>query len=223
MTLFSRNLAELIVGQGRHRPVVRIGRRIADEHVDLTESAHCLIDQMADMFFRGNIRRHRDRAAFTIFRIDRRGDFVARLLIARRHDDLSAMLRHPLDNGATYAADEPVTTATLPLRSKSDTKNPPDYICVSFAFVGARAYPGIRRKQAGFSNLSNWSGIALPCICKIAAGHHTGFLKNAMIYDRRCSTEGALHCSMQAPQVRFCSLARIFRRSKFDACEPVGL
>ena len=50
------------------------------------------------MLLGGDIRRDRDGAAGAVFGVDRVGHLAARLDIARRDDDLRALLRHPLDD-----------------------------------------------------------------------------------------------------------------------------
>jgi hypothetical protein len=64
-----------------------------------------------------------DGAAGAVFGVDCVGHLAARLDIAGRDDDLCPLLCHPLDDRAPIRA-EPVTSATFPFRSNSDTVVP---------------------------------------------------------------------------------------------------
>ena len=90
--------AELLVIDPRHRPGIGIGRRIADQDVDLAEGGIGLIDQPLQVVLRGDVGRNGDRPALAVFRIDRRSHLITRPGLARTDHHPRAVLGHPLGN-----------------------------------------------------------------------------------------------------------------------------
>ncbi|MNN28587.1 hypothetical protein D3C81_1421650 [compost metagenome] len=99
-----QHLAKLIVRDAAHRPVVRVGCGIADQHVDLAEGAVGFIDQVLQVFLRRDIGGHSDGGAGAMACIERVNHFLAGLCLARRNHYLGALDGHLLGDGAADAA-----------------------------------------------------------------------------------------------------------------------
>ena len=147
----AQRLGELFVGDGVERSVMRIGRGVADQDVDLAEDAHCFLDQVLELFLRRDVGGDGDGAPLAVFGVDRVGDFAgtARPCARRRRPWLRARPSARRWRGRC-PRDDPVTTATLPSRSNSDTKAPPhrhlSMLCAAYIqhrrkAKGARRWP----------------------------------------------------------------------------------
>ena len=104
----------------RHRPEIGVGRRVADQDVDLPEQAHGLVDQPLKPVLRCDVGRDRDRAARAVLGVDLLGDLFAGPGLARGDHDVRAMLGHALGNRLTDDVDEPVIMAALPASENND-------------------------------------------------------------------------------------------------------
>jgi hypothetical protein len=143
------NLAELLVGDGVHRPVVRIGGGVADQHViwpnartvSSTRRCRCSFEEI-----------------FAAMAMARPSPYFALIAVATSRQ--GSMLREETTTFAPCSAirstiarpmprDEPVTTATFPLRSNSDTAFLPltyDVFCA--AAYSDQSKPGkLKRKR----------------------------------------------------------------------------
>ena len=86
------DLAELVVGNARLWPVIGVGGRIADEHVDPAKRRARVVDEPLQPGLVGDVRRDRDRSAVAVAGVDLGRDRVARILLAAGDYDLRAML-----------------------------------------------------------------------------------------------------------------------------------
>ncbi|MFK4623817.1 hypothetical protein ABIF50_007123 [Bradyrhizobium diazoefficiens] len=59
------------------RTVIRVRRRVADQHVDLAERSVALVDQVLQIFLRGDVGRDRDSGALVEPVVDALGYLVA--------------------------------------------------------------------------------------------------------------------------------------------------
>ena len=109
------DLAELVVGDAGQRPVIGIGRGVADQHVDLAEGAIGFVDQVLQIVLGRDVGRDRDR----------RPACRALSLIALATSSQASCLRDEITTLAPCSAmrsamarpmprDEPVMTATFP-------------------------------------------------------------------------------------------------------------
>ena len=104
------NLAELFVLDPVHRPVIGVGRGVADEDVDGAELFLRAREKVLQLCLFRNARRDGDGAAFAVFGIDGGGHFVAGFLLAAGNDDLCAvrgkLLGDSLADAAAGAGDD---------------------------------------------------------------------------------------------------------------------
>ncbi len=97
------DLLELFVGYARHRPRIGVGRRIADQDVDLTPFGVGLVHQPLQVLFRRDIGRNGDGPLLAVLRIDRLGCLVARTGLTRRDHHPRAMFGQPFGDGLADA------------------------------------------------------------------------------------------------------------------------
>ena len=131
------DLAQLIVADGVHRPVVRVRCRIAHQHMNLPEGANGLVDQAGQCSLE---------EIFAAVAMARPAPYFA--LIASAASQHGSILRDETTTCAPCSAirstiarpiprEEPVTSATFPFRSNSDTVVPPpccDVFCAPAYF-----------------------------------------------------------------------------------------
>ena len=94
---------------------MRVDRGVAHQDVDPAPLLASFRDEVFELRFVGDARRDRDRLA--ALGADRRRGLVARLLVARRDHDPGAGFGEGLGDRRPMPRDDPVTIATLPVRS----------------------------------------------------------------------------------------------------------
>ena len=95
-------LSYCFIGHVDRRSVVRIDRRIADERVDAAPLLNRRIHEPLQILLAADVARMRE--CFTALVLDRPDDFLARIELAARDDDLRAVLRETLGDRAPDAA-----------------------------------------------------------------------------------------------------------------------
>src|SRR3546814_5328735 len=79
--------ANLMVSVPHQRAVIRVGRGVADEHVDTIEHLARAPDQHFERRLVRNARGDRHGASFAVLGVDGSGDLVTGCLLAARNDD----------------------------------------------------------------------------------------------------------------------------------------
>src|SRR3546814_10021797 len=85
--------ANLMVSVPHQRAVIRVGRGVADEHVDTIEHLARAPDQHFERRLVRNARGDRHGASFAVLGVDGSGDLVTGCLLAARNDDARSRSR----------------------------------------------------------------------------------------------------------------------------------
>ncbi len=101
------DLSELVVGYAGHRPEIGIGGGVADQHVDPAEFLLRLVDEMAKLVFRRDVRGDGDRRLAAHGCVDRRRRLFAGIEPARGDDHCRAVAGQGLGDGPADAARGP--------------------------------------------------------------------------------------------------------------------
>jgi len=99
-----KHFLELLVGNAFHRPVIRVGGCIADDHVNLAECLVRGVDHGLQLVLGRDVRGHGNRGAVAMLVIDAGRHFLARARLARRDGHLGALIGHGLGNRPANAA-----------------------------------------------------------------------------------------------------------------------
>jgi hypothetical protein len=89
------NLAELVVAHPGHRPVIGVGRRIADEHVDPPECGERVVDEALKLLLCRDVGGDGEGGLAPERGVDRARGLFAGLALARRDHDARAMFGEP--------------------------------------------------------------------------------------------------------------------------------